>query len=141
MADEGKIQYDISNNDFLIASKLQEKQVEAASRKKYSFKVESCNNNDLRICTNDVNSATIITSWYKSMTTRKTENHSQRHRFLKCCFILEGARKSVAFGEHFEVPITDKMMEIGYKLVACSDRGEKGYKQKTLIFISDFDNL
>ena len=89
-------------------------------KQKYTAKVTIINTNDLVLKTNDVNTANIISEWYKTMTGRKV-HQGKGSKFIKCAIILEGARKDSAFNHNdWPVIVGDKMLECGYKLVGVS---------------------
>ena len=139
MAKEGKTEdetFVINDQDHKNASKAKQQENKSMPKKKYSIKVGAINNNDVFICTNDINSANVIVEWYKSETGRKVDDYKP-NKFLKGAYILEGARKYSAFGDHWDILMTDKLMEVGYKLSNVRRGVQYG---ECFLFISDFEN-
>lgn len=84
------------------------------SQKRFSFKVEAKNINDLMIATNDTQTASELCKWYTQIT-GKDIKPQKGCKLIKTTCILDNARKDSGLGSSWIVSIGDKLMELGYQ--------------------------
>lgn len=84
------------------------------SEKKFTFKVQATNMNDLIIATNDTETADKFCKWYSEIT-GKDVKPQKGSTLIKTTSILDNARKDSALGSSWIVAVGDKLLELGYQ--------------------------
>mmetsp|Transcript_15776 Transcript_15776/g.25028 ORF Transcript_15776/g.25028 Transcript_15776/m.25028 type:complete len:127 (+) Transcript_15776:35-415(+) len=87
------------------------------AKKKYMFKVEAKQGamHDVLVATNDMETLKPFLAWYTKVTTYKCIPQKWANKLVNQIWTLENARKGAGLGEHWDLIISEKLLEFGYK--------------------------